>query len=142
MKKTLLIAVVAMLAACTTAQQQSASTLLTHAKAQIANACAVVQPTLLNLAAAQPGDASIAGVVKANGEFCAGIASVDQTNAQTIINTTIPQLIAGVSSLPMDAGMKTTIQLALGTASIALSNFLMVYGQQVAAPAPASGVVL
>lgn len=124
--------------ACTSVQQQDASKLLTQAKAQIANACAVVQPTLVNVQAAYPNDAIVAEVVSANGAFCSGIASVDQTNAQTIINTVIPKLIGAISALPLPAADKTTAQIALGAASVALSNFLVVYGQQASAPVGAS----
>lgn len=138
MKKSAFVLLFGLLAACTTVQQQDASKMLANAKTQIANACAVVQPTLVDVAAAYPTDASVSAVVKANGAFCAGAASVDQTNAQTIINTTIPQLISAISALPIDAEKKTTIQIALGAASVALSNFLMVYGQQASAPVGAS----
>jgi hypothetical protein len=138
MKKSAFVLLFGLLAACTTVQQQDASKLLANAKTQIASACAVVQPTLVDIAAAYPTDASVSAVVKANGAFCAGAASVDQTNAQTIINTTIPQLISAISALPIDAEKKTTIQIALGAASVALSNFLMVYGQQASAPVGAS----
>ena len=130
MKAGLFIAACFLVGACTTQQQQDASKLLTQAKMQIANACSVVQPTLVDVAAAYPTDAKVAQVVAANGAFCSGVSSVDQTNAQTIINTTIPQLISAISALPITADKKATIQIALGAASVALSNFLIVYGQQ------------
>src|ERR1700741_776696 len=101
MKASLFIAACFLVGACTTAQQQDATKLLTQAKQQIANACAVVQPTLVNVQAAYPNDAVIQQVVTDNGLFCAGAASVDQTNAQTIINTTIPKLISAISALPI-----------------------------------------
>lgn len=134
----LFLALVFVIAACTTTQQQNATQLLTQAKQQIANACAVVQPTLVNVAAAYPGNEQVIGAVAINGEFCAGVASVDQTNAQTIINSTIPKLISAISALPISQADKTTVQIALGAASVALSNFLIVYGQQPKA-APAVG---
>lgn len=134
----LFVAACFLVGACTTTQQQDASKLLTQAKLQIANACSVVQPTLVNVQAAYPNDATVASVVAANGAFCSGVASVDQTNAQTIINTTIPKLISAISALPIPAADKTTVQIALGAASVALSNFLIVYGQQASAPVGAS----
>ena len=124
--------------ACTMQQQQDATKLLTQAKAQIANACSVVQPTLINLQAAYPNDNNVAAAVSANSMFCASIANVDQTNAQTIINTVVPDLIRAISALPLPAADNTTAQIALGAASVALSNFLIVYGQHASAPVGAS----
>jgi hypothetical protein len=135
------LSVLVVFAGCTVQQQTTVAHALTNAKGQIANACAVVQPTLVDLQAslAVPND-TVTKVVSANAAFCAAAANVDPVSAQALINSTIPQLIAGVSALPIAQADKTTIQIALGAASVALSNFLLVYGQQPAAATPASGV--
>lgn len=143
MKKILLAIVVLALAACTTQQQTNVTQAALKAKAQISNACTVVQPTLVDIQAGVGTQDAIAAatiqqIVAQNGKFCAAVTNLDATSAQSLINTTIPGIIQLVSTLPIDPVKKTTIQIALGAASIALSNFLVVYGQQPATPA--SGV--
>jgi hypothetical protein len=143
MKKLFLAALVVALAACTTVQQQTASGALAKAKTQIANACLVVQPTLVNLqagliAAPAAQQELIATVVLDNAAFCAAASNVSAASAQSIVNTTIPELIKALALLPIPDADKLTIQIALGAASVALSNFLVVYGQPVAAPAVAA----
>jgi hypothetical protein len=143
MKKLFLAALVVALSACTAVQQQTASDAVTKAKAQIANACLVVQPTLVNLqagliAAPAAQQALIATVVSDNAAFCAAASNVSAASAQSIVNTTIPELIKALALLPIPDADKLTIQIALGAASVALSNFLVVYGQPVAAPAVAA----
>lgn len=143
MKKLLLAVVVLALAACTVAQQQTASDAVTKAKTQIANACLVVQPTLVDIqasmaAAPDAQKAIVAMVVTDNAKICAGASSVDAASAQSLVNSVIPEVIAGLALLPIDPATKMTIQIALGAASVALSNFLVVYGQPVAAPAVAA----
>ncbi|WP_250519506.1 hypothetical protein [Caballeronia sp. NCTM1] len=143
MKKFLVALVVLALAACTTAQQQTAADAIAKAKVQIANACLVVQPTLVNLQAglsASPAaqQALIATVVSDNAAFCAAASNVSAASAQSIISTTIPELIKAIALLPIPDADKLTIQIALGAASVALSNFLAVYGQPAAAPASAA----
>lgn len=143
MKKLILAALVVALAACTTAQQQTASDAVAKAKVQIANACLVVQPTLVDIQASMAAapDAQkvvIAMVVADNAKICAGASGIDAASAQNLVNSVIPEVVSGLALLPLDPATKMTIQIALGAASVALSNFLVVYGQPVAAPAVAA----
>lgn len=144
MKKLMLLAAgivasVAFVAGCTSAQQQNLAQLAATAKVQVAQACAVVQPTLLDLSASLPADANLTLLAEDNGKLCAAAAALDATNVQSLVNTVIPQAIGLVGLLPVDPGAQATIRLALGAASIALSNWLAVYGTPAAtAPAAAS----
>ncbi|MEB2545181.1 hypothetical protein [Burkholderia cenocepacia] len=126
-------------AGCTAAQQQKLEQLAATAKVQVAQACAVVQPTLLDLSASLPADANLKLLADDNGKLCAAAAALDATNVQSLVNTVIPQAIGLVGLMPVDPGAQATIRLALGAASIALSNWLAVYGTPAAtAPAAAS----
>jgi hypothetical protein len=146
MKKLMLLAagIVAplfvVLAGCTTAQQQTFADLAANAKVQVAKACAVVQPTLLDLSASMPGDANLKLLAADNGRLCAAAASLDASSAQGLVDTVIPQAIGLVGLLPVDPATQGAIRLALGGASIALSNWLAVYGapSSTAAPGPAA----
>ncbi|MGU7784865.1 hypothetical protein [Burkholderia sp. PU8-34] len=142
MKKLMLLAAgivasIALIAGCTSAQQQNLAQLAATAKSQVAQACAVVQPTLLDLSATLPADANLKLLADDNGKLCAAAATLDSTNVQSLVNTVIPQAIGLVGLLPVDPGVQATIRLAFGAASIALSNWLAVYGAP-AATAPAS----
>lgn len=130
----------AFLGGCTAAQQQTAETLAANAKTQVSNACSVVQPVLLNLSASAPGDANLALLSADNGKLCAAVTALDATSVQSLINTVIPQAIGLAALLPIDAATQTSIQIALGAASLALSNWLIVYGQPAttADPAPSA----
>ncbi|MCA8492541.1 hypothetical protein [Burkholderia arboris] len=126
-------------AGCTTAQQQKLSDLAATAKVQVAQACAVVQPTLLDLSASLPADANLKQLAADNGQICAAAQALDAASAQSLVNTLIPQAIGLVGMLPIDSAAQASIRLALGAASIALSNWLVVYGTPAAtAPAAAS----
>ncbi|RQZ78862.1 hypothetical protein DF056_20940 [Burkholderia cepacia] len=125
-------------AGCTTAQQQKLADGAATAKVQVARACAVVQPTLLDLSATLPGDANLKQLAADNGQICAAAQALDVASAQSLVNTLIPQAIGLVGMLPIDPAAQASIRLALGAASIALSNWLAVYGTPAAAPAAAS----
>lgn len=138
MKKLLAIAALIALTACTAAQQQNAATLAANAQKQVGNACLIVQPTLADLSASIPADENLAKLTAANAKICTAVASLNVATAQSLIDTVIPQAIGLVSLLPIDPATQTTIKIALGAASLALSNWLMVYGQPAATAAPAS----
>ncbi|NDV72964.1 hypothetical protein [Burkholderia cenocepacia] len=128
-------------AGCTTAQQQKLADVAATAKVQVAQACAVVQPTLLDLSASLPNDANLKQLAADNGEICAAAKALDSMNAQSLVNTLIPQAIVLVGLLPIDPAAQASIRLALGAASIALSNWLVVYGTSAAVfVAPAGSV--
>jgi len=145
MKKLMLLAAgIAMsalivLAGCTAAQQQNVAALAANAQAQVKNACGIVQPVLVDLSATVPTDANLALAVKDNAQFCGAVAGLDASNVQTLIGTLIPEEIGLVGLLPIDSATQQAIQLALGAASLALSNWLNVYGAPASTAAPASG---
>lgn len=124
-------------AGCTTAQQQKLSDLAAIAKVQVAQACAVVQPTLLDMSASLPADTNLKQLAADNGQICAAAQALDVASAQSLVNTLIPQAIGLVGMLPIDPAAQASIRLALGAASIALSNWLVIYGTP-AATAPAA----
>lgn len=128
MKKFLMFVAV-LLAACSSVPTGNADALAANAKVQITNACLVIQPTLLNLSASLPTDQNLATFTKANGEFCTAVNTLDYSSAMALVNTLIPQMVGMVGSLPVDDGTKTSIRIALGASSIALSQWLIVYGQ-------------
>lgn len=144
MKRTLMLLAVGIVAlaglvGCSALQQQSLASAAANAQTKITQACTVVQPTLLDLSASVPGNANLALLTKDNAKVCAAVAALDPTNVNTLINTTIPEAIGLVGLLPIDDGTQSAIKLALGAASLALSNWLAVYGQPAAtAPDPAS----
>jgi hypothetical protein len=145
MKRTLLTvaalaAFLALVAGCTTAQQANAEKLAANAQTQIKNACLVVQPVLTDLSASIPTDPNLKLLATDNAQFCAAAATLDPTSVPALINTTVPAMINLVGLLPIDPATKVSITLGLGVASTALSDFLMVYGQQTAT-APASAPV-
>lgn len=129
---------------CTSQQQAQLAVLAANAKAKAANACMVIQPTLVDLAAAQPTNTTLATFRDDNAKLCAAVTSLDATSVQSLVNTSIPQLITLTNLLPIDPAQKSAIQLALTAASIALSNWLTVYGQTETslATVPASGVAV
>jgi hypothetical protein len=127
----------AFLAGCTAAQQQSIDALAANAKSQVSQACTIVQPVLLNLSASAPGDANLALLAADNGKLCAAVTALDPTSVQSLVNTVIPQAIGLAALLPIDAATQTTVKIALGAASLALSNWLLVYGQPAATATPA-----
>lgn len=129
------------LVGCTAAQQQTIDAVAANAKAQVSQACTIVQPVLLNLSASVPGDANLALLAADNGKLCAAVTALDATSVQSLINTVIPQAIGLAALLPIDAATQTTVKIALGAASLALSNWLLVYGQSATTVAPASGAV-
>jgi hypothetical protein len=145
MKRTFLMfaavaAFVALIAGCSTAQQANAQKLAANAQLQIKNACMFVQPVLVNLSVAIPTDPNLKTLMTDNAQFCAAAATLDPSSVPAMINTTVPAMINLVGLLPIDPAMKVSITLGLGVASTALSDFLMVYGQQTATPtvAPAA----
>jgi hypothetical protein len=139
-KKFLMFVMAIFMASCANIPQSpSLDTLAANAKSQIAQACMVVQPTLVDLKVSLPTDPNLALLVSSNAQLCAAASSLDPVNAQTLINTLIPQALTLVDLIPVDPGTKIAIRIALGAASVAISNWLMVYNQPVT-PASAPGV--
>ncbi|KVW08490.1 hypothetical protein LGM63_05635 [Burkholderia cepacia] len=68
-------------AGCTTAQQHKLADVAATAKVQVARACAVVQPTLLDLSASLPGDANLKQLAADNSQICAAAQALDVASA-------------------------------------------------------------
>lgn len=143
--KRLFIAVLALvsiaLAACTAAQQADVTKLAATAQTNARSACALVQPTLADIAAAYPGDAKAATLAADNGKICAAVAALDPASVQTLVNTTIPEAIGLVGAFVTDRAKAQQIQSALGVLSLALSNWLAFAAQPIVTDAPASSAV-
>jgi hypothetical protein len=140
MKKLLIVgALVSALAACSTAQQQTAQGDLAKLQTTVVNGCMVVQPVLVSIAALDPtvGAASVA-----NGLFCAAASSITVTSVQSAISTGIPAISTAVdASTLIPADKKPIVAGALGVFQLLLTNALAVYGAPVStasAPVAAS----
>lgn len=112
------------LAGCTTAQQANVAALAAVAQTKVEKACAIVQPTLLDLAASIPTNSGLQKLSEDNGKLCTAVVTLDASSVQDLVNSVIPQAIGLVTLLPIDASAQLTIRVALGAASIALSNWL------------------
>ncbi|ARK96178.1 hypothetical protein [Burkholderia pseudomallei] len=120
------------IAACTTAQQQTATTVATTFQTRVEQACAVVQPELNSLAAlASDGNvllSSQAFVLTAlatdNAAVCHTTADVDTASVQSLVNTSIPSAVAIVNDLPLDAQTRLAVQAGLIVFQTALSAAL------------------
>ncbi|RSK62200.1 hypothetical protein DF122_21015 [Burkholderia pseudomallei] len=145
MKKLLLAAGLATpiaFAACSTAQQQTTTTVATTFQARVEQACAVVQPELNNLAAlASNGNSLLASQASALAALatdsmavCQATTGVDTASVQSLVNTSIPAALTIVNDLPLDDQARLAVQAGLIVFQTALSAALA------ASPtAPASG---
>jgi len=133
----LLIAVC--LGACSTAQQQTATQLLTKLQADVVAGCQVIQPTLQSVAALDP---SITAVATANGLFCTTASSVTVTSVQSLLATGIPAVDAAINaSTLIPAANKPLLIAAIGIGKLTIQNALAAFNQASAttsAPVPAS----
>ena len=128
MRKFLMVAgLLLAVAACTTAQQQTAQQNIAKAQQIIVEGCSIVQPTL---ASVQVLDPAIAPFVVANGAFCAAQATINVASIQTMVGTSIPAAIALVnSSTLIPANNKPGVIGGLTAFQIALSSALIVMQQ-------------
>jgi len=115
--------------ACTTAQQQTATTVANTFRTRVEQACAVVQPELNSLAMlASNGNAllaSQASVLTAlatdNAAACHAAADVDTASVQSLVNMSIPAVLAIVNDLPLDDKTRLAVQAGLIVFQAALS---------------------
>jgi len=123
------------LAACSSAQLQTAQGDLAKLQTQVTDGCMVVQPVLMSVAALDP---TFAAAATANGLFCSAASSVTVTSVQTAISTGIPAITTALNaSTLIPANQKPVISGALGAFQLLLTNALQVYGAAAAAT-PAS----
>lgn len=128
--------VVGLMAGCSTAQQATASADLMKVQTAIADGCAVVQPTLISVAALDP---AVGAAATANGLVCTAASAMTVTSAQSLISTGIPAIEAAVNASTMiPANQKPIIMAALGVFQLTVQNALTVYNNAAAAQAPAA----
>ncbi|MEX3787297.1 hypothetical protein [Paraburkholderia sp. BR14374] len=132
MKKLLLAAGLATpiaFVACTTAQQQPATTIATTFQTRVEQACAVVQPELNSLAALAsdgntllaPQASALAALATDSTAVCQATTSVDTASVQSLINTSIPAALAIANDLPLDDQARLAVQAGLIAFQAALS---------------------
>ncbi|MCA7902624.1 hypothetical protein LGM39_24955 [Burkholderia cepacia] len=135
MKKLLLAAGLATpiaFAACTTTQQQTATTVATTFQTSVQQACAVVQPELNSLVAlASDGNVLLASqasvltvLASDNAAVCHAAVDVDTASVQSLVNTSIPSALTIVNDLPLDAQTRLAVQAGLIVFQTALSAAL------------------
>ena len=144
MKKMLLLAagVVASLAfaGCASTGSQSPAQVAADVHTQVVKACAVIQPTMASLAAMQarlPADVQ-ADMAKAQ-PIVSGVCSapaIQIVSVQDLVNVAFPLAIKIVAASPMKDADKTTTEIALTAANVAVSAALAQYTP--VAPVPAS----
>lgn len=145
MKKLMLLAasLVALVSGCASTGAQSPAEVLANVHVQVAKACAVAKPTLLSLQAmsVQMTADQVAELAKASSivsEVCS--ASVPPiASVQDLVNVAVPAAIRIIAASPMKDADKTTAEIALTAASVAVSAALAQYAPAVAVPA--SGAV-
>ena len=144
MKKMLLLAagVAASLAfaGCASTGSQSPAQVAADVHIQIVKACAVIQPTMASLAAMQaqlPADVQ-ADMAKAQPIISAvcSAPAIQIASVQDLVNVAFPLAIKIVASSPMKDADKTTAEIALTAANVAVSAALAQYAP--VAPIPAS----
>lgn len=144
MKKMLLLAagvVTLALSACASAPA-SQTQVLANVKTQVVKACAVATPTIASLEAMRPQMTATqaADLDKASlivGNACSA-SSVSIASAQDLVNVAVPAAIKVIGASSMPEQDKTTAQIALTAAAVAISAELAEYVPAV--PASASGV--
>lgn len=138
MKRMLLAAGIAAsmaLAACSTAQQATATADLAKLQTTVVNGCMVVQPTLESVAALDP---AIAAAATANGLFCSTAGAITVNSVQTLLATGVPAIEKAINaSNQIPANEKPIFIAAIGIFELTLQNAMTVYGQP-AATAPAA----
>ncbi|WP_416268601.1 hypothetical protein SD235_00065 [Burkholderia cepacia] len=135
MKKLLLAACLAAPIAfvgCTTAQQQTATAVASTFQTRVDRACAIVQPELKSLAALASGGnvlltsqaEALAAPANDIATVCHAAADVDTALVQSLINTSIPAVLAIVNELPVDDDTRLAVQAGLVVFQTALSAAL------------------
>lgn len=134
MKRLLLAAAfVTALAACSSAQQQTAAGDLAKLQTTVVNGCTVMQPTLESIAALDP---AVAAAATANGLFCATASAITVTSVQTLLTTGIPAIDQAINaSTLIPANQKPLFVAAIGVFELTVQNAMSVYGQSSTAPA-------
>jgi hypothetical protein len=130
---------VALVAGCATTGSQTPAEVPANVQTQVTKACAVANPTLLSLQAmaTQMTADQAADLVKASTivtEVCSAKAP-EINSMQDLVNFAVPAAIRIISASPMKDADKTTAEIALTAASVAVSAALAQYSPAVAVPA-------
>lgn len=134
------------LSACASTQpaNQTPAEVLANVHTKAVKLCAIATPTLASLEAMKPQmtpdmaanlDKASPIVSSACSASAAPIASV-----QDLVNVAVPAAIKIIAASPMKDADKTTAEIALTAASVAVSAALAQYTPVTTAPAPASGM--
>jgi hypothetical protein len=109
---------------------------------KIAAACPVVQVALVDVQALGPSlpqavQDKIAAAAPVIAQVCAGNVTIDTASLATLVQTSLPALIADVNATDLPADTKTKAVTALALAQIALSAVVQLAPQPTASVAPA-----
>lgn len=126
------------LSACASAPADQAQ-VLANVKTQVTKACLVATPTIASLEAMKPQMtvAQAADLDKAAGivsQACS-MASLNIASVQDLVNVAVPAAIKVISASNLSEQDKTTAEIALTAASVAVSAALAQYAPAVAVPA-------
>lgn len=132
-------------AGCASTGSQSADQIAANLNAQVAKACAVATPTLASLSAmsVQMTADQQADLVQASTIVTAvcSAQSAPVTSVAQLVNVAFPLAIKIVAASPLKDQDKSTAEIALTAASIAVSAALSQYAPAVAVPASAASGV-
>lgn len=122
---------VAMLAGCASTAPADQSQVIANVKTQVVKACAVATPTLASLEAMRPQMTAdqAADLDKASqviGQVCSAT-SINIASVQDLVNVAVPAAIKIIAASPMKDADKTTAEIALTAASVAVSAALAQY---------------
>jgi hypothetical protein len=140
-----LVASVAILAGCSTAQQQQVATVATNVQTQVNKACGFFVPIALDAETLYTLDPKVDLAIDGLNALCDANAAVDASTLQTLAKTTIPaavKALAAVQGIP--PALVKEIGGALTLSNVALNSAVATYAPAVptvpaSAPAAASG---
>lgn len=138
MKIMIAAALVAAFALAGCASTQQASSL----QGKIAAACPVVQVAVANVQALGSSlspdvQAKVAAAAPVIAQVCAGNATIDTASLATLVQTSLPALIADVNATTLPADTKARTVTALALAQVALTAVVQLAPQPTASVAPA-----
>lgn len=137
--------VASVFAACASSPSQTPDQIAIEIHTQVAKACMVATPTIASLDAmktqmTQDQSADLAKVEAIVIPACSA-QSVSVKSVQDLVNVAMPLAIKIIASSPMKDADKTTAEIALTAASVAVSAVLAQYAPAVAVPASAASGV-
>jgi hypothetical protein len=132
-----LVAALAALAGCSTAQQATAQQVLAKLQTDVQGGCQVFQATEPSVAIFIAADPTANAVITGVNLACTANAAINVASVNTLVSTGIPAAITAVNnSTVIPAAQKPVIIGALTALNVALSTALVVYNQNQAAVVP------